>query len=403
MSHASTHLRRLVWWILGIALVAATVYVAMRPQPQLVDTAEVRRQPMQVTIDEDGTTRIRERYVVSTPLGGRLLRITLDVGDVVKANETVLARMEPTDPELLDPRMVAQAEARVRAAQRKLEAAKSELAKARNALNFAETEMGRLRRLREQNAASTLEFNEKELDFRQATEDTRSSEFAVDIAQYELELEKAALILTDPEKSENSSAELPIHAPIDGRILRINQESAAVITAGSPLMEIGDPSDLEIVADVLSRDAVRIQPGNDVSLEHWGGEQPLRGRVRLVEPSGFTKLSALGVEEQRVNVVIDLLDPPESRTQLGDNFRVDCRMIVWQSGDVLQLPTSALFRIDERWHVFAVRNGLAELTPVEVGHNNGQQAEIIGGIDAGSLVIIHPSDTLENGVAVERR
>ena len=189
---------------------------------------------MRVTIDEDGTTRIRERYVVSTPLSGRLLRITLDVGDPVKANETVLARMEPTDPELLDPRMVAQAEARVRAAQRKLEAAKSELKKAKNALNFAESEMGRVRILREEDAASDLEFDEKELAYRQATEDARSSELAVDIAQYELELQEAALILTDPLKSENSSAELPINAPIDGRVLRINQEEAPPLLTQAP-------------------------------------------------------------------------------------------------------------------------------------------------------------------------
>ena len=168
-------------------------------------------------------------------------------------------------------------------------------------------------------------------------------------------------------------------------------------------MDLGDPSDLEIVADVLSRDAVRIEAGNEVSLEHWGGDAPLRGRVRLVEPSGFTKLSALGVEEQRVNVVIDLLDPPEARQQLGDNFRVDCRMIVWQSEQVLQMPTSALFRVEDRWHVFAVRDGIARLTAVEIGHNNGRQAEVTGGVESGTSVIIHPSDTLEDGIQVEQR
>ena len=294
MNNTSPRLRRLVWWMLGITLAGGTVYVAMRPQRLLVDTAIVRLAPMQVTIDEDGITRIRERYVVSTPLSGRLLRITLDVGDPVSANQTVLARMEPTDPELLDPRMVAQAEARVRAAQRKLEAAKSEKTKAKNSLNFAESEMGRVRKLRDQNVASELEFDEKEHAFRQAIEDARSAELAVDIAQYELELQQAALILTDPDKSESDGGELPITAPIDGRVLRINQESAAVISAGSPLMELGDPSDLEIVADVLSRDAVRIQAGNDVSLEHWGGETPLRGRVRLVEPSGIHEVVGVG-------------------------------------------------------------------------------------------------------------
>ncbi len=271
---------------------------------------------MDVRIEEDGRTRIRERYVVSTPLTGRLLRITFDVGDSVSAAETIVARMQATDSTLLDPRAVAQAKARVRAAERKLEAAKSDLTKVTVEMTFAENEMGRLRQLRARNAASDLEFAQKELLFRQETEEARSAGFAVDIAKYELELERAALMLTDPEQRDNDEMELSIKAPIDGRILRIYQESTAVVIAGSPLMEVGDPSDLEIVADVLSRDAVRISAGDHVMLKHWGGDSPLQGRVRLIEPSGFTKLSALGVEEQRVNVIIDLSDPPESRKEL---------------------------------------------------------------------------------------
>jgi HlyD family secretion protein len=287
--------RRGFYWLAVLLLVIAAVAYAVRPVPVLVDIAVAQRGPMEVTVDEDGTTRIRERYVVSTPLTSRLLRITFDVGDNVWADQTVIARMEPTDPTLLDPREIAQAKARVRAAERKLESVKSQLAKAEAAVNFAEAEMGRLRTLQAQNAASEIEFAEKELQFRQSTEDARSAGFAVDIAEYELQLEQAALLLTDPESADESDMELPIKAPIDGRILRIYQESTTVVTAGSPLMEIGDPTDLEIVADVLSRDAVLIKPGAAVRLEHWGGDRPLAGRVRLVEPSGFTKLSALGV------------------------------------------------------------------------------------------------------------
>jgi HlyD family secretion protein len=402
MNPSASRIRRIVWGIIAAALVVATAVVALRPTPVLVDTASVTRGPMQVTIDEDGLTRIRERYVVSAPLSGRLLRITWDVGDTVRGNQTVLARMEPTDPELLDPRAFAQAEARVRAAERKLEAAKAEWAKANAELNFAESEMGRVRQLVAKNAASTLELEEKKLDFRRETEETRAAGFAVEMAQYELELQRAALILADP-SAEKSDGVLEIKSPIDGRILRIYQESTAVVQPGAALLELGDPTDLEIVADFLSRDAVRIKPGDPVALEHWGGGRPLKGTVRLVEPSGFTKVSALGVEEQRVNVIMDLLDPPEDRVQLGDSFRVDCRVIVWQADSVLQIPFGALFRVDQAWHVFVVEDGIARRRPVEVGHTNERQAEILGGLTAGDEVIIHPGDAVDDGVLVQRR
>ena len=253
----SARLRRFaLYGTLALIVVAAILY-ALRPQPVLVDVAVTELGAMRVTIDDDGITRIRERYVVSTPLTGRLQRISLDVGDAVQAEQTVLARLEATDPTLLDPRAVAQATARVRAAERRLESAKAELNKANAELNFAESEMGRARQLLRNNAISESEFAARELEFRQGTEDARAAGFLVDIAQHELELEKAALMLTDPESSDDSM-ELAITAPIDGRVLRVNQESAAVVTAGAALMEIGDPKDLEIVTDVLSRDAVRI-------------------------------------------------------------------------------------------------------------------------------------------------
>jgi HlyD family secretion protein len=358
---------------------------------------------MDVRVEEDGKTRIRERYVVSTPLTGRLLRITFDVGDVVVAGQTILARMEPTDPEFLDPRDLAQARARVSAAEQRMQAAKAELAKAEAAVNYAETEMGRVRAMRSKNASSISEFEEKQLSFRLRTEEAKSAGFAVDIAEYELELENAALLLTDPDRVGNSEMELAIKAPIDGQVLRISQESTAVIAAGSPLMEIGDPSDLEIVADVLSRDAVKVSPGDEVVLKHWGGDRDLNGRVRLVEPSGFTKVSALGVEEQRVNVVIDLIDLPESRSELGDGFRVDCEIIVWQSASSLLVPTSALFRVGDQWNVFGIDASKAKLTPVKIGQNNGVLAEVIEGVSEGTVVVTHPSDAVEDGVGVAER
>lgn len=403
MSNYKSKVRRLIWWLMGAALVVAGVVVAMRPQPILVDVENVEKGLLRVTIDEDGVTRIRERYVVSTPLSGDLQRIPWDVGDEVKANETVLARMEPTDPSLLDPRTVAQARAHVKSAERKLAAAKAEKKKADTGLSFAETEVGRMRDLLEQDATSDVEYEEKQLIFQYRTEDARVASIAVEIAEHELELQKAALLLTDPDASDDADMELSITAPIDGRILRIFKESSAVLIAGEPLMEIGDPADLEIVADVLSRDAVRISAGDSVVLEHWGGDRPLRGRVRLVEPSGFTKLSALGVEEQRVNVIIDLVDLPSERSQLGDNFRVDCRVVVWQSDDAVRIPTSALFRIEDKQYVFKIDGDSARLTEVTIGRNNGQDAEVVGGLEFGDTVIVHPSDTLEDGSMVKQR
>jgi len=395
--------RRFAYWAIAIAVVALTVYLALRPRPVLVDVAEVTQGPMDVRVQEDAQTRIHERYVVSTPLTGRLLRITLEVGDLVLAGQTVLARLQPTDPDFLDPRTAAQARARVKAAEQRLQAAKAELAKAETAVDFAEREMGRVRQSLRSKAASQREFDEVQLDFRLRTEEAKAAGFAVDIAEYELELERAALMMIDPEQQEDSKAELKIKAPIDGRVLRIIQESSTVVTAGSPLMELGDPSDLEVVADVLSRDAVRISPGDKVLLKRWGGDRDLQGRVRLVEPSGFTKVSALGVEEQRVNVVIDLVDPPEQRRELGDGFRVDAEVIVWESEKALQVPTSALFRKEGQWHVFTMNSSEAHLQPVTIGQNNGLVAEVIDGLSSDDTVIIHPSDEVEDGVKVARR
>ena len=383
-------------------MVGVALFLALRPRPALVDTAVVEVAPMDVRVEEDGQTRIREKYVVSTPLTGRLLRVTLEVGDLVIADQTVLARMEPTDPTLLDPRAVAQAQARVNAAERKLEASKADLAKAEAEANYAESEMGRVRQMLAKNAASESELAAREIEFRQASEQARVGGYNVDIAEYELELEKAALLLTNPDR-DNGNMELSIKAPIDGRILRLFQESSAVVTAGSALMEIGDPGDLEVVADVLSRDAVRISPGDRVALRHWGGDRDLEGRVRLVEPSGFTKVSALGVEEQRVNVIIDLNGDPASRRQLGDGFRVDCEVIVWESSETLQVPTSALFRVDGAWHLFVLADSLARLVPVQIDHNNGSVAEVVDGVSAGDVVIVHPSDVIDDGVLVQQR
>lgn len=402
-------LRIIFWSLVAIGMVVALVY-ALQPQPVLVDMVEVQRQELRVSVIDDGVTRIRERYVVSSPLAGRLTRISFDEGDSVVAGKTIVTTLQATDPDLLDPRAVAQAQARVSAAERRLEVAKAEQAQAAAALSFAEQEVGRLRRLADSRAGSVSELDEAEYLFRSRAEQERAAAFNVDIAEYELQQQRAALLLTAPPAAaanessiEPVSMELPVLAPITGRVLRVHQESSTIVTPGTPLLEIGDPTDLEVVVDVLSQDAVRIQPGNEVILKNWGRGERLTGRVRRVEPSGFTKVSALGVEEQRVNVIIDLVDPVSQRMALGDNFRIDAQIIVWQEDDVLVVPTSALFRVGDQWFVFKVDQGRANQVAVEIGKDNGEQAEVLKGLSAGEQVIVHPGDAVTDGVMIAIR
>lgn len=396
--------RGLIWAGVATLAIAAVVYL-LQPDPIAVDLAVVSRGPLVVTAREDGLTRIRERYEVSTPLAGRLLRISLDVGDEVVAEQTVVARLEPTLPSLLDPRTVAQARARVQAAERRLQLAKLQQETARAEAEHAESERVRIYQLHQQGAASDSEQQLAELQARLTADARRAAEYTVEISQYEWELEKAALLLASGEDAAGVPAEmeLVIRAPIDGRVLRMHQESSTVVAAGTVLMEIGDPKDLELVVDVLSRDAVRIKPGAAVRVHRWGGEQPLHGSVRYVEPSGFTKFSALGVEEQRVNVIIDLLEPPEQRHTLGDAFRIEAEITLWQTDAALRVPTSALFRVGEAWATFVVRDGVAQQQQLQVGAMNEAFAEVLSGVDEGDIVIEYPGDQIEAGVAIVPR
>jgi HlyD family secretion protein len=409
----------------GLAVVGGVVYSFM-PVPLDADLVEIKRGTLRVTVDEDGKTRIREKYVVSAPLNGRILRISMDPGDEVVAGKTLLTMIEPRDPELLDARSVAQAEARVKAADAALRRADPALESARHDLGYAEAELARKRGAREQNAISESELDEAENTFRQRSESFRSAKLAQEIAQFELQQAEAALIRSKPRVMEEpapaigdatagngDSAQplngngngwnLPIYSPINGHVLRVFQESAAVVTPGTPLVELGDPEDLEVEIDVLSRDAVKIKPGDLVLLEHWGGDHPLEGHVRVVEPSGFTKISTLGVEEQRVYVIADLSDPVEERRSLGDGFRVEARVVIDEARDVPIVPTSALFRVGEQSAVFQVVEGVVRQQPVKIGRQNGLEAEILDGLKVGDRVVMHPSDRIEAGVKVRQR
>lgn len=414
-----------------VAAVAGAIILGLRPAAVEADLAKVVRGEIRETVDQDGKTRLRERYTVSAPLAGRLLRIELDPGDEVTAGETLVASIEPRDPELLDARALLQAEANVKAAEARLERTTPLLDEAIANLDFAKADLDRARRARQDSPGSiTLnELENKEMVRRTRAALVRAAEHAHEIAKFELAQAKAALLRSRPSadvtadsaadaanaKAEgNSQTPAPypqqdpqwhfnILAPINGRVLRVFRESSGVVQAGDPLLEIGDPLDLEIEIDVLSRDAVKVQPGAPVLLEEWGGDRALHGEVRLVEPSGFTKISTLGVEEQRVNVIVDLVDPPQKREALGDGFRVEARIVTAEAKDVLKVPTSALFRVGEDWAVFRVEAGVARQRTVKLGLQNGLEAEVQEGLAEGDLVVTHPGDNVIDGRAVKPR
>ncbi len=417
--------RRVALVLFIVALAAAIIY-GMMPAPVDADFAVVERGSIRETVDEEGKTRIRERYIVSAPLAGRLSRIELDEGDPVAAGETVLATIEPRDPELLDERARRQAEASVQAAESRVERTAPLLEEAVANLELAEAELKRSREARARNpqAITQSELENREMMVRTRSALVRSARHAQDIAAFELAQARAALLRSMPQQDEvadpadaegngeavrapypqrDDSWRFTIPAPINGRVLRVLKESATVVTPGEQLLEIGDPLDLEVEIDVLSRDAVKITPGADVLLEQWGGAKPLNGEVRLVEPSGFTKISTLGVEEQRVNVIVDLVDPPQEREKLNDGFRVEARIVVAEAEEVIKAPTSALFRVGNDWAVFRVEDGVARQRIVKLGLQNGLEAEVVEGLAEGDQVVAHPGDNITDGARVRPR
>jgi len=387
----------------AVGIVAGGLLWSFWPRPVLVELTTIGRGPLRVTVDEDGKTRIRERYIVSSPLGGRLARIRLDPGDPVVANETLLATIEPQEPALLDPRALAQAQARVKAAEASLARAEPLVERARAELSFAESNLGRSRELAQTNAVSVERLEEAEMLYRARSQDHRSAVFARDVARFELEMARAALLRSSPDESASAPENLSITSPITGQVLRVLQESATVVQPGAELLELGDPADLEVEVDVLSTDAVKIRPQTKAWLERWGGDAPLEAVVRLVEPAAFTKVSALGVEEQRVNVILDLVQAGAAGGVLGDGFRVEARIVIWEADSVLQAPTGALFRHGDAWAVFVVSQGIARLRTVQLGQRNSLAAQLVDGLAVGEQVILHPSDQVHDGIAVAQR
>jgi HlyD family secretion protein len=395
--------RRTLLVLFGLLLLGGLVY-SFLPRPIPVDVTTVRRGELRVTVDEDGKTRVKDRYVVSSPLNAQLERIRLRAGDPVEAGRTVLAVLVPADPALLDARARTEAEARVDSALSSRERAKAQVERAQTLLDQVKNELMRSRRIPVGKGVTQQELDDLMFKEKSCRKDLRSADLSLQVAEFELKLAKAALVRTRPVSPGDPNPErLDVRAPITGRVLKVIQESSANVTPGQQLLELGDPVDLEMAIDVLSSDAVKIKPGAKVLVEHWGGDHPLTGKVRLVEPSGFTKVSALGVEEQRVWVIVDFDDPPEKRETLGDGYRVEVRIVIWEGKDVLKVPSGALFRHENGWSVYVVEDGQAVLRPVQVGRGNGIETQIVSGLREGEQVILHPSDKIKAGAAVVPR
>lgn len=405
-------MRKGIWKILAYLALAAFILgmfaYAFAPTPVTVEARPVLRGNLEVTVEDDGKTRIKEKYIISAPLSGRLARVQLHAGDAVLAGSTILTTLDPTAPTLLDSRSRAEADARLKAAEAARKRTEPMLQMARETVRQSSEDFERIQKLYERSGSASHEERDRaEHRLRIANEELRIAEYARQISEYELELAQAALVHTRrPEESAETNAadwRITIRSPISGRILRVFQESSAVVTAGMPLMEVGDPSDLEVVIDVLSSDAVKVSPANRVWLEDWGGEDPLKAHVRHVEPSGFTKVSALGIEEQRVNVIIDLDTPPNERPTLGDDFRLEARIVVDEPQNVLKVPSGALFRQGDSQAVFVVQGGKALLRPVTVGRRSRLEAEVVIGLTEGEQVVVYPSDKVRHGAWLQLR
>lgn len=399
----ATTRRMLAWAPVGAALALGLAW-AFAPRAVVVDLVTVTRSPMVVTVDEEGETRVHDVFDLSAPVAGRLRRIEVHVGDEVVANETVLAEIDPVDPTLLDPRSETQARAGVQAAESALALARAGVDEAKADFAFAEAEYRRARELVKTGTISARDADEAERAWRTATASLATAEAALQMRAFELEQARAQLLTPAEARALDDGAKrIRVKAPRSGRVLRVVNDSERNVAAGELLVEIGDPADLEVVVDFLSTDAVRIEAGQRVLLERWGLDRVLDGRVRRVEPFGFTKVSALGIEEQRVNVVIDLASPREDWRRLGHGYQVEARVVLWESGDALTVPLTALFRDGDAWAVFVDDGGRAAVRRVEPGPRNAVHTAIVAGLAEGERVVLHPSNRVAAGVRIAPR
>ncbi|AOS43364.1 Putative efflux system component YknX [Lacunisphaera limnophila] len=376
---------RWIPYILGAGLVVLIV-IGLRPQPVTVETARVVTGPLRATVSEEGKTRIKQRYVVAAPVSGQLRRIAFKPGAEVEAGVTIVAVIDPLPASPLDERNRALAEAR-------RDSTAAVLERSRTSQELARKELGRIEQMFNAGTISPQELESAKMRENIAARDVASAEGALKQVEAELAVTGTA--------GASASAPVEVRANATGRVLHVFQESARAVMQGTPLLEIGDPSDLEVIVEMLSRDGAAIAAGAPVALEQWGGPAALEGRVRLVEPAAFTKYSALGVEEQRVNVVVDITSPRETWRSLGDNFRVEARVITWESDRALKVPVSGIFRSGRDWAAFVVRGGAAKLVPVQAGKSSGAEIQVTEGLQEGDEVILYPGDRIKDGQRVK--
>ena len=395
--------KRLLFWVpMALALAVALAWL-FRPAAVPVDLVEVGRGPLVVSVADEGETRVRDMYVVSAPVPGRMRRIDLEVGDTVVADQTVIARIEPSDPASLDVRSAAEARASLDAAAASRTHAAAQVRRAQAELEFAKSELARIRILARSHTVSENDLDSAER--RAKTADAALGEARAEQQVRESEYQVArARLMTPASRTRTADCDcVTVFSPVSGDVLRVVTESEGVVQSGTPILEVGDPDKLEVVVDLLSSDAVQVQAGQRAIIEAWGGSEPLEGVVRRVEPFGFTKVSALGIEEQRVNVIIDIKEPRKEWQRLGHGYRVEPRIVLWEGRDVLKVPLSALFRQGQRWAVFVADGGQAVLREVDIGRENGLEAEVTSGLEVGERIVLHPGDRVAPGARLEER
>ncbi|WP_299410120.1 HlyD family efflux transporter periplasmic adaptor subunit [uncultured Roseobacter sp.] len=387
----------------GVAVVAGLAYVSFREDPVPVDLAEVTRGPLEITINADGETEVRDLYEVASPIAGTALRSPVEVGDAVRAGETVVAVVQPSSSALLDTRSRLQAEAALQEALASRHVAQADLKQAEETKRFAQSQFDRTKALvaRGVSSITQLEDNSQRLAVAIATVD--AAQARIDMAEGVIGRARASLLDPEATASARSNCCIELTSPADGVILSVSAMSERPVTIGAPLVSIGDPDDLELVADILSNDAVRLEPGALAYVERWGGPNVLQAKLDRIEPKARTKVSALGIEEQRVDAYFTLTSPQEERSNLGDGFSVFLRIVEWHAEDVLQVPLSAVFRDGTAWAVFVARDGIAEMRNVTLGRRNGQMTEVQAGLEPGERVVTHPSDAISAGVSLVER
>ncbi|MFT4789662.1 MAG: HlyD family secretion protein [Oleiphilaceae bacterium] len=399
----SKHVRFLLWAVIGMVLLSVLTYL-FRPRTIIVDIAQVVKGELQEIITDEAKTRVHDVYTLSAPVTGHLRRIAAEVGDPVERLTTIVAEIEPIDPDFLDPRSEAQAKADIKTAESALSLAQAEVDQSQAELDFALAEFDRMRELRVSNSVSARELDNSERTYKSALAVLATTQAGLQMRVYELERARALMLSPSTTQTQHGNCQcVNITAPVSGRILKVLNKSEGVVIAGTALLEIGNPKDLEIVVELLSFDAVKVEPSQVVNIKNWGGSQPLTGRVNRIEPIGFMKVSALGIEEQRVNVVVDITSEYNHWARLGHGYQVDVEIVLWNGSDVLSVPVTALFREQDKWAIFVVKEDVAYKQIISIGHKNAFNVEVITGLNEGDWYVSHPNNQITDNVKVSSR